>query len=178
MALKHLPYKYEWPLTDKHLIEVGRAMVESASLEQTLQLATWQILDLTEETGAPITGHLHLAARAKLFNDTARTRFKSKKDQADLAEVIDAINEAIPGRNDLAHGLYWWGVREGDVLLYRYKKDKKSGGQYRHFQKPLTLKRAHNVAEALGIANNKLIAFLNARGVEPPPPPQLPPRPS
>ena len=168
-------YKFVWPLSDRHLVEMGKVIVESASLEQILQLAIWQILKLPEEQGSHLTGRMHLDARADLFKKLALTVFTADEDKQAIEEVMSAIKDVIPKRNDVAHGLWWRGEEiSTSADLYRYKEQ---GGEYQLRYKSLTPCSIRQYAVDISAANYAIIDFLNERDVAPPPPPRKPPTP-
>lgn len=166
MAKTVLPYTFEWPHSDEHLIAMGKVIVESASIEQTLQLAIWQLLGVPEEKGSHVTGYQNLEGRVTLFDSVAKATFTTQKDLKELSSVISAIRNANTQRNDIVHGVYWSGKNKSDVILYRYKKAK---GTYGFKTQNLTPKGIEKIAAEIYAANDLLIEFLNQRGVVPPP---------
>lgn len=165
-------YRFMWPLSDRHLVEMGKVIVESASLEQTLQLAIWQILKLPEEQGSHLTGRMHLDARADLFKKLAQTVFTTNEDKQAIEDVMSAIKDVIPKRNDITHGLWWQGEEiSNSANLYRYKEQ---AGEYQLRYKSLTPCSIRQYAADITAANDALINFLNERDVFPPPPPRKP----
>lgn len=165
-------YEFEWPATDEHLIAIGKIAIESASVEQTLQLAIWQILGVPEEKGSYVTGHLRLDSRLILFQDIAPSYFP-KSAHCKLKKKINAIRKANTERNRIIHGL-WEHGKDSPAKIHKYKKAK---GEYELRYKIFTAEQLEKIATQIFDAHNGLILLMNQHGLVPPERPNKPSRP-
>lgn len=118
---------------------------------------------------------MHLDARATLFKKLVLTVFTADEDKQALDEVMTAIKDVIPKRNDITHGLWWAGEEiSNSADLYRYKEEK---GEYQMRYKSLTPCAIRQYAVDIYAANNLLIKFLLERHVYAPPLLRKPPKP-
>lgn len=166
------PYFFEWPATDDHLIAIGKIAIESACIEQTLQLAIWQILGLPEEKASYLTGHLHLDGRLKLFQEVAPSFFP-KSAHCSLKKKITAIRNANTERNRIIHGL-WEPGKDSPTHIHKYKKEK---GIYALRYRNFTAQKIEDIAKQIADANYELMTLMNKHGLVPPAQPNTPSRP-
>lgn len=169
-------YDFEWSATDKHLIAIGKVVIESASIEMTLQLAIWQILRVPTHMGSYITGHLQLSGRINLFQDIAPP-ILTKTAGKNLGEVLEEIRQVVTDRNTIVHGLWDHGA-DKPPLIWKYKKESQNGEKsYRLRHRKWTPKMIEDVASKIAQANENLCQLLLANGIAPPEQPNTPSQP-
>lgn len=164
-------YNFSWCASNDHLIAIGKIAIESSCLEQTIQLATWQILGLPEEKGSHITGKMHLDGRVNLFVDVARSYFPEPS-RAELDDIIKDIRQARTQRNLIIHGLWSLGKPEANSssCIYRYKREK---GVFRLRHKNYTAPQIEAIAKQISDALIRFTLFLHKHGVSPPDAPRI-----
>lgn len=164
-------YTFPWSATNDHLIAIGKIAIEASCLEQTIQLATWQILGLPEEKASYITGKMHLDGRIILFEDVARSYFPESS-LAELEDIVKDIRQARTQRNHIIHGLWEHGKPEASssARVYRYKREK---GVFRLRHKNYTAPQIEAVAKQISDALIRFTHFLNKHGVSPPDAPRI-----
>ena len=162
--------RYEFSLapTPAHLQAMGMVVVESAILDNVLELAIWSIENLTYEQGFRETLRLGFGAKALRFVKAAKERYASVQDRADLAQLANDLKIAGRQRNLIVHGSWTWGIKSNEPFIAKYRQRKRKGriiGESGHM-KPEDIERiAGNISRACG----NLINFLEVHGAEPPP---------
>ena len=80
-------YEFSLAPTPAHLQAMGMVVVESAILDNVLELAIWDVENLTHEQGFRETLHLPFRKKALRFVKAAKERYTSAQDRADLIRI-------------------------------------------------------------------------------------------
>ena len=166
-------YDYDWPPTKDHLIAIGKVIVESASLEQVLHLAIWQLLGLEEKHGQHVTAHLRIDGLLRLFQPLARQHWCEGEVRVRLDELLEKIRASNSKRNDVAHAQWDWGTIESEPLKMRYRGESLDGVKEYGFRFAATTPQdIEKVAANICAVTDDLGRFLSGQGLKPPPMPR------
>ena len=160
--------RYEFSLapTPAHLQAIGMVVVESAVLDNVLELAIWFVEGLTPELGFSETLHLGFRKKAMRFVKAAKKRFVSIQDRQALTELAKDLRIAGRQRALIVHGSWAWGIKPDEpwVAKYRQRKGRVFGETRRMKPRDIEL-----IANNISRACMNLIHFLQVHGAEPPP---------
>ncbi len=117
-------YEFTLPPTPAHLQAMGMVVVESAVLENVLELAIWQIEGLSPEVGFHETLHLGLRRKSVRFFKAAKQRFNTPNDRKSLADIMKDLRAAGKQRNFVVHGSWAWGIKPDAPWLAKYRRKK------------------------------------------------------
>lgn len=159
-------YEFYFPPTPAHLEAIGMLVVESAVLENVLELAIWQINKLVFKEGAFKTIHMGFRMKSACFLKSARSTHKKPEDQVLLRGIAKDLKQAGRERSMVVHGSWAWGIKHDTPLLvkYRVKRNRLIGNLNR-----TTASDIKKMAANANMACNNVIGFMMSRGYEPPP---------
>jgi len=154
---------------------VGKVVVESALLENVLELAIWQLEGLSPVAGFHQTLHMGFRTKSRRFMKAAKQKFPSPADRTALAGLMKDLRAVGKQRGFIVHGSWAWGTKSDTPWLAKYRKKK---GNILGEMRPTKPESIELIAANVSQACDNLISFLLAHGVEAPPLPNTPEIPS
>ena len=159
-------YQYDRPPTDKHLIAIGKVVVESALLENIMELAIWKLESLLPKEGFKRTHMKPFRRLSQMFLIAAKREFTSEQDIKDLQHLESDMILAATQRGEIVHGSWGWGIKEDSPILGKFYRE---GDDFSGRSGVRMASEIELIAGNISQAGDNLIAFLVARGVETPP---------
>ena len=159
-------YEFRLAPTPAHLLSIGMVVAESTVLENVLELAIWQLEGMPPEQGLPKTMHTSFRSKSAWFLKAAKRQYRTDQDRADLRSLAKDLKTVAKQRNMIVHGSWAWGITQREPWACKFALRK---GRVVGFQERFSPEKIKGIAANLCQTQDNLIAFLQAKGVEPPP---------
>jgi len=152
-------YTMEMPLSDAHLLAIGRVAAISSVLEHFVSRGVWSLLRIPDQKGHVITAHLSLPARLDMLKALADMHIANSTKSQKFNRLIKRLRIASENRNDIIHAV--WAFTET-----KQKKDVATlakitvRGKLKTLIKTITPEDIENVSKEIWSATVELIQAL------------------
>lgn len=135
-----------YPSKKEYLELIGLIVVESANLENSLNRAISQILDITSEEAEIITAELSFNVSLHIFCSLFLNKFSADKEAlAQLEDARQKADKAMVERNTIAHSI--WGIGKETGEVFRLKTTAKMAKGLRHNDEVITTEKLLDSAQ-------------------------------
>ncbi len=159
-------YSYWFPPTDAHLTAIGRVVVESACLENIIELAIWHLMGVQREVGEQVTNQPTLNQRLNFFFRILPKAYPADADQKAFKQIKQELQNVAAIRNHLIHAAWAFGTKQDIPISLNFRTEKGEIVPRTRKWKATAIER---VAARIGRVGDELIAFLEDRGASLPP---------
>ena len=159
-------YVYWFPPTDAHLTAIGRVVVESAVLEDVIELAIWHLMGVQREVGEQVTNQPTLTQRLNFFFRILPKVYLADADQRAFEPIKQELKAVAAIRNHLIHASWAFGTRQDTPISVNHRNEK---GEIVPRTKKWKAPTIERVAARIGRVGDELIAYLEDRGASLPP---------
>ncbi len=159
-------YSYWFPPTDAHLTAIGRVVVESACLENIIELAIWHLMDVQREVGEQVTNQPTLNQRLNFFFRLLPKVYTADADQKAFEQIKQELQAVAAIRNHLIHAAWAFGTKQDIPISVNHRNEK---GEIVPRTRKWKADEIERVAARIGRVGDELIAYFEKRGASLPP---------
>jgi hypothetical protein len=158
----------EWvdPVTDAHLLGIGRVVRIWAVAERVLMDSLWEtatghsLSNLQADTGLSLALVAGMDARVMIGLLKAVFRARHPKEADDLDKLLEKLDKLGKRRNAIAHGRWKAGKRPGTIETVSFKSSGKLGIEVHAY----TVAELNTSANRITGCTRELISFLRKMG--------------
>lgn len=110
-------------MTNEHLIQLGRIVVNFSSLELHLKFVTYGLISNNQQIGQTILANMSFNAILNTFGSLLVIEFKDKSIVDEFKELINSINEVNEKRNKIIHSYWMLDETNNEVSIMKQKSN-------------------------------------------------------
>jgi len=147
-------------MTDEHLKQLGRLVVNFSSLEIHMAFIVWNMISTDQNIGKAITSNMSFSALNNLFGSLSEIHFKEENLKSDAQTIISKMGELNEKRNQVIHS--FWGTNEDNPEIVTRIKFKPKGIKGLSIQEEqIGAEKIKILADDIKEGSQLLIQFIN-----------------